>query len=93
MQDIKELLLQRSSKGITGVVFAVVAAVISIAMAIWVITLIFGAINQGSWSASANTTFIQVQNNAWSAITILTITIIIMAVGSIFAFLGMGKKQ
>lgn len=44
-------------------------------------------------NVQANSAMTNLTNNSWSAIVILSIVVILIAVGGIFMYLGIGKKQ
>jgi len=82
-----------SKKGVAGQVFLVVAAAIALAVGIWAISLVFNSVNQGGWSATANTTFATVQTNTFNGLVLLSVGLIVLAAGSIISYFYGGRKE
>lgn len=87
-------LLKLSRKGlIAGTVIMVVTVAMTITIGIWVISIFYGAIDQGSWSTEANNTFTNVQTYTWSGIQLLAVGIIILAAGVLLSYFGARKGK
>jgi len=88
-------LLNLSKKGLVGgTVVMVITSAMTIVIGIWVISIFYNSISQANWSATANTTYTNVQTYGWNSIQLLAIGLIILAAGTILGYFGMfgGKR-
>ena len=84
----------KSRKGlVTQSVIAVISAATALFIGIWVISSVISSVNQSSWTATANTTYTQVQTIMWSALQLLSVGLIVLAASVILAYFGFGKTQ
>lgn len=80
LEKVKERLLSSSRKGyVSGTVQAVIAAAVTIFVGIWVLSTVVNSIDTTNFTSQANQTYSQVQNTTWSAITLLTVGLIVLA--------------
>jgi hypothetical protein len=92
MKSISEMLESRKQKGITGSVFMVVAGAIGLFVGIWVISLVIQSVNQGGWTAAANSTYATVQTTVFNSFTLLAVGLIVLAAAVIIGYFGMRKQ-
>ena len=76
--------------GPTNIPTLVVSVAIIIIVGIYVFSAFTGAISQQAWSASANSTYTQVQTNTWNAFLLTAISVIVLAAVGILGLVVRG---
>jgi hypothetical protein len=81
--------LRRDRRGFQGVIIAVVSTLILLFVSILVMTTFIANVSPDTtWSATANTTWINVQSYSWTAVGLIAIGIIILGAVAILAIVG-----
>ena len=89
----KKLWMDKHGQGFSaGIVGTLVGIMVSLLIAIIVIQNLISSQSQSGWSAKANETWATLQNNIWTAITLLVIIPIIVGAVIILQYVrrGMG---
>ena len=91
-QKVKHFLHSRQAVG--GVVYVLIGLMIMLLVAIIVVNaLVNSQTPDSTWSAKANTTWINVQNNIWTALGLVVVSLIIVGAMAILSYLNMGGKS
>jgi len=92
--NIIEKILGKRKGIVTQSVIAVISAATALFIGIWVITSVISSIVPGAtWTATANTTYTNVQTTMWSSIQLLSIGLIVLAASVILAYFGFGRTK
>jgi uncharacterized membrane protein len=90
LQTAKRFMSNR--KGVGGVVYVLIGLMIMLLVAIIVVNaLINSQTPDSTWSASANTTWANVQTNIWTALGLVVVSLIIVGAMAILSYLNMGS--
>ncbi|MFA5365382.1 MAG: hypothetical protein WC325_09415 [Candidatus Bathyarchaeia archaeon] len=79
-------------KGIGGVIYVLIGLMIMLLVAIIVVNaLINSQTPDSTWSLKANQTWTSVQTNIWIALSLVTVSLIIVGAMAILSYLNMGQ--
>lgn len=92
LQKFKSIKNDRRAVG--GVVYVLIGLMIMLLVAVIVVNaLVNSQTPDDTWSASANTTWANIQTNIWVALGLVVVSLIIVGAMAILSYLNMGQGK